>query len=428
MLTRYRFTVSFLVAVVIATAGLALRNPQLTLLSIPPMFYCCAMIISAVALSSASITAHRRVDKTRIPEQESIEVSVSMASEGRSFPMVLAHDMVPNGTIVVSGNASYQGPLTPGREKEHIHYVLQGVRGVYQFSPIEALLCSRFGLAILEASIDAPIEVRVLPSREPLGSIQIRPRRTRAFAGPVRSNVPGAGVDFYGCRTFNQGDDIRRINWRAYARTDDLIICDFEQERITNVNLILDARVRAHAFVGTAHTFEFATQATASLAASFCNQGNAVGLLIYGDVLNWVFPGVGRSQTDRILDALSQARLANKIAFEELRHIPARLFPPYSQLVLVSCHLDEADIETLALLKNRGYSILFVSINTLQLEKAGLPQDADTDLALRIANLRRRLYLGSLARYGVRVVDWDPSAPLGEALERSRRMRGGRDV
>jgi uncharacterized protein (DUF58 family) len=194
------------------------------------------------------------------------------------------------------------------------------------------------------------------------------------------------------------------------------VICDFEQERIADVSLILDARARAHAITGPHHTFEYATRAVASLASSFCAQGNNVGLLVYGDVLNWVFPGFGRSQVDRIHDALAQAHLANKIAFEDLRQIPARLFPPFSQLVLVSCRLDETDIETLALLRSRGYSILFVSINTLPLELEGLPPSQETEMALRVATLRRSLYLGSLARQGVQVVDWDPSVPLREAF------------
>ncbi|MBU1049806.1 DUF58 domain-containing protein [Candidatus Bipolaricaulota bacterium] len=426
MLTRYRFVIAFILALIVAILGLTVRNPQLALLSVPPLFYCVTLLISATLLSTPQIRAQRRVDRTRIPEEETIDVSVAMSSEGKPYPIILAHDLAPTGTTSISGDTYYQGRLQSGPPQVRIHYTLKGIRGVYHFSPIQALLCSSFGLAVLETTIDAPIELRFLPSREKLDPIQIRPRRTRAFAGPVRSNLPGAGVDFYGCRTYNPGDDIRRINWRAYARTNELIICDFEQERITDVNLILDARVRAHAFVGSKHTFEFATQATASLAESFCNQGNAVGLLVYGDVLNWVFPGVGRSQTDRILDELSRAQLANKIAFEELRQIPARLFPPYSQLVLVSCHLDEADIETLALLKSKGYSILFVSINTLPLERADLPQTDQTELAARIAYLRRTLYLGSLARYGVQVVDWDPGRSLGEALERSRRMRGRR--
>jgi len=422
MLTRYRFAVALGLTLILAILGLMTRNAQLALLSIPVLFYCATLLISASLMATPHIEAQRHVDRIRIPEEETIEVSVAMASADRSHPMILAHDVIPVGTSVVSGDTYYQGPLETGHLQHRIQYVLEGVRGVYDFPAIQALLCSHFGLAVREVSIAAPIELRFLPSREKLDPIQIRPRRTRSFTGPIRSNLPGSGVDFYGCRTFTQGDDIRRINWRAYARTNELIISDYEQERITDVSLILDARIRAHAFVGTEHTFEFATQATASLATSFCNQGNNVGLLVYGDVLNWILPGVGRSQLDRILDALSQSQLASKIAFEDLRQIPARLFPPYSQLVLISCNLDETDIETLALLKSRGYAILFVSINTLLLERAGLPQSRETELAARIANLRRTLYLGSLARYGVQVVDWDPSNSLGEALERSRRI------
>mgnify|MGYP005838715453 CR=1 FL=1 len=422
MLTQYRFTIGLILSLSFAILGFTFRNTDLAVLSIPPMVYCSALLISATLLSAPQIEAHRHVDRRRIPEEESIEVTVTMAATDKAYPMILANESLPWGTSPISGATHYQGPISPGAPQEVLHYSLGGTRGVYAFSPIQALIWSRFGLAVRETSIEAPIELRFLPSLEKLGAIQIRPRRTRAFAGPIRSNLPGAGVDFYGCRTFTQGDDIRRINWRAYARTNELTICDYERERITDISLILDARVRAHAFIGTTHTFEFATQATASLASSFCAQGNTVGLLVYGDVVNWVLPGVGRSQTDRILDALSQAKLASKIAFEDLRQIPARLFPPFSQLVLVSCNLDEDDIETLAVLKSRGYAILFVSINTIPLERAKLPQCEETELATRIANLRRRLYLGSLARYGVQVVDWDPTHSLGEALERSRRQ------
>jgi uncharacterized protein (DUF58 family) len=426
MLTQYRFMVGLGLAFALAVVGLAFHNAQLALLSIPPLFYSATLLMSAALLPTPSIEVRRIVDRTRISEEETLEVSLAMASLDKSYPMILAQDEIPNGMACVSGDIYYQGPLDTGQPQPLIQYTLEGVRGVYEFSALQALVWSPFGLAVTETAIEAPIEVRFLPHYERLGPVHIRPRKTRAFAGPIRSNLPGSGIDFYGCRTFTQGDDMRRINWRAYARTNELIICDYEQERIADVNLILDARVRAHAFVGTQHTFEFATRATASLAASFCSQGNNVGLLVYGDVVNWVFPGVGRSQVDRILDALSQAQLANKIAFDDLRQIPARLFPPYSQLVLISCNLDEDDIETLALLKSKGYSILFISINTLPLEHAELPHSDETELAARIANLRRTLYLGSLARYGLQVVDWNPRVPLGEGFERSRWRRAGR--
>jgi len=422
MLTAVRFTVSFGLALVLAVFGLALRNLAVAALSLCPLFYSMTLLLSYLALPHHEIEARRGVDRSRAAEGEPIGVQVSLATQKGSYPMVFVHDELPDGLSCASGDVHYQGPLSLSQPRATLQYTLEGRRGLYDLGGIHALVWSRFGLALTELTVQSPVTLRVLPASEQLGVIPIRPRRTRAFAGPIRSNLPGVGIDFYGCRAFAPGDDIRRIDWRAYARTEELVICEYEQERITDVSLILDARSRAHAAIGSHRTFEFAAQATASLASSFCRQGNNVGLLIYGDVLNWVFPGVGRSQIDRIHDALSTARLANKLAFEDLRHIPTRLFLPHSQLVLVSCHLDEADIETLALLRMKGYSILFVSIDTIPLESDQLPPSGDTALAVRIARLRRSLYLQSLERYGVQVIDWNPTVPLAQAIERARRM------
>jgi uncharacterized protein (DUF58 family) len=417
MLTRDRFAVGLVLSVALLLAGLASRNRQLALLSLPPLFYCASLLIAYVTLPKPAFAARRIVDRPRVSETDTMDVALEVASHGRRRPQALVRDAIPTGMTLTGGTNEYHGPIETGSPREIIHYTLQGGRGVYAFPPITMLVWSTWGLALAEAAIAAPVELRVLPRCERLRSVRMRPRRTRAFAGPIRSNLAGAGIEFYGCRAFSPGDDIRRLNWRAFARTDELVISDYEEERITDIHLILDARVRAHAAVGVHHTFEYATQATASLASTFCAQGNNVGLLVYGDVLHWVFPGAGRAQMDRILNMLSQARLASKIAFEDLRQIPARLFPPYSQLVLVSSHLDESDMETLALLRSRGYCVLLVSVNTLPLEREGLPPSHETDLAARIAGLRRTLYLHSLARYGVQVVDWDPSGPLAEAFD-----------
>lgn len=427
MLTWYRFTISLGLALILAVVGLTFRNLPVATLAVPPLFYSTALLLSYLALPNTAFQARRLVDRVRAAEDESIEVSVSLTSASGSPSMVFVHDDLPDGLSCTTGNVHYQGPLPRAATSPVLQYTLEGSRGVYGLEGVHALVWSRFGLAVTDVSVDAPIGLRILPSSEKLGRIPIRPRRTRAFAGPIRSNLPGSGIDFYGCRTFAPGDDIRRINWRAYARTEELIVCDYEQERITDVSIILDARARAHASIGDLHTFELAARAIASLATSLCQQGNNVGLLVYGDALRWVFPGVGRSQIDRIVDALSSAAPADKLAFEDLRQIPTRLFLPRSQLVLVSCRLDKEDIETLALLKARGYSVLFVSIDTIPLEVAALPETENARLAARIAALQRSIYLGSLERYGVQVVDWNPTAPLAQAMERTRRMaQGGR--
>ena len=94
------------------------------------------------------------------------------------------------------------------------------------------------------------------PKIEAVGAISIHPRRTRAFAGPVKANQGGQGLDFFGCRSYVPGDDIRRINWRAYARQDTLIVNEYELERLADVNIVVDARLRAHCQLGTESTFD----------------------------------------------------------------------------------------------------------------------------------------------------------------------------
>jgi len=166
MLTRYRFLVAFGLALVFAVLGLAFRNPQLALLSIPPLFYSVALLISYLLLPVPTIDARRIVDRTRVSEEESIEVALAMASRDKSYPMILAHDEIPSGMMCVSGANYYQGPIDAGQPQQLIRHTLEGVRGVYELSAIQALVWSPFGLAVTEATIEAPIELRLLPHYE----------------------------------------------------------------------------------------------------------------------------------------------------------------------------------------------------------------------------------------------------------------------
>jgi len=176
--------------------------------------------------------------------------------------------------------------------------------------------------------------------------------------------------------------------------------------------VILDARQRVNTRIGDTTVFDHAVRAAASLALHFLEQGNYVGLLIYGNYLDWTLPSTGRAQKERILEALARAQTADKSVFEDLRNIPARLFPPRSQLVVISPLADQDDVEILGILRAREYQILLVSPNVLPSKQAERPADETLSLAVRIAQLRRTLLLDTLRRIGVRVIDWNIPEPL----------------
>ncbi|HSQ31197.1 MAG TPA: DUF58 domain-containing protein [Gemmatimonadaceae bacterium] len=58
--------------------------------------------------------------------------------------------------------------------------------------------------------------------------------------GLHRSPLLGASADFAEHRAYMPGDDIRRIDWRVFARTDRFYVKEYEAETNTNFTVVLD--------------------------------------------------------------------------------------------------------------------------------------------------------------------------------------------
>ena len=249
--------------------------------------------------------------------------------------------------------------------------------------------------------------------------VAIRPLRTRAYAGSVPARQGGAGIAFYGVREYQPGDPLRWVNWRMSARHRHQVFTnEFEQERVADVGLILDARRRSDVRGSDGMLFEHAVAATASLALAFLNDGNRVGLLVYGGLLNWTFPGYGKLQRKRILEALARAETGGSMVFESFDYLPTRFFPAKSQLVLVS-PLCDSDPPMLVHLRARGYQLLVISPDPVSFEARMLGARPDVELAARIALLERALLLRKLRRAGIQVVDWQVDQPLDRVVHAS---------
>jgi uncharacterized protein (DUF58 family) len=249
--------------------------------------------------------------------------------------------------------------------------------------------------------------------------VAIRPRRTRVYAGTIPARVGGAGTEFYGVREYHPGDSPRMINWRAsahHAQEDVLFSNEFQQERVADVGIILDGRVRTNEFAHGHSLFEFSVQAAAALTDALLNQGNRVGLLVYAAFLNWTIPGYGKIQRERILYALAHAKPGGSEVFANFQHLPTRLFPSESQIVLVS-PLHEEDVKPLVQLRAQGYQVLIVSPNPVTFEVSYLPKTRSVSLAGRVIQMERLLLLQHIRRAGIQVLDWDVSEPFDQVVK-----------
>lgn len=399
--------------------GMLLRNGTFLILGVPPILFSFLSVISAMRLSMPVLNIQRTLSRHRMIEGENVEITVDVTSAfgttGRHFISVI--DRLPKNATLIDGENQFLGPFVQGQSTQFSYRILLP-RGKHVFAESVVTAWSRWGLASKIESVSHESMIIAHPRIAPVGAVTIHPRRTRAFAGPVKANQGGQGLDFFGCRSYVPGDDIRRINWRAYARQDTLIVNEYELERLADVNVIVDARLRAHCQLGNETTFDHSIRAAGSLASHFLRVGNIVGLLVYGDLVHWVFPGVGKRQERKILDALSSSYAADKEVFEDLRNVPTRLFPAQSQLVFVSPLKNEDDVEVIALLIDQGYSIILVCPHATTWEKKQIGSSPSAQMASRMATLRRSLFLDSLVRTGTRIVNWDVADPLALALER----------
>ena len=408
----------------LVAAGLFLLNGSIVATAIPLLLFVSLRMLSVPRPVASDLRLERFLDQSRAIEGDEFGVSLTVTNPGPAIALLSIVDAPPVHLTPIDGHVQFLGRL-PARATEPISYTVLAQRGIHSFGKVQVRVWSPWGLSMHASHVSLETEVKVHPQAETVDPITIRPQRTRAFAGPVRANRGGQGLDFFGCRAYTPGDDVRRINWRAYARQDSLIVNEYELERIADVNIILDARAKSHAQLEGETTFDHSVRAAATLACHFLGQGNSVGLLIYGDYVQWIFPGIGRLQQERILDELAEAKLSGKAVFEDLRFIPTRLFPPRSQLVLVSPLVDEDDIEIVALLVDRGYSVLLVCPHSLSpsVERHHPENSPSVGLARQILRLKRDLFLGSLARIGTSVIDWRVDEPFRIACQRVHRSR-----
>jgi uncharacterized protein (DUF58 family) len=298
-------------------------------------------------------------------------------------------------------------------------YTVSGPRGGYAFDMVEAQVNDHLSVRGQEVPVEAMGRLFILPPVMRVRNIAIRPRRTRVYAGTIPARAGGTGTEFFGVREYQAGDSPHSINWRASSRYEDTLYAnEYQQDRVADVGIVLDGRMKTNEFVRGHSLFEYSVQAAASIADALLNQGNRVGLLSYASYLGWTFPGYGKIQRERILHALANAKTGESQVFSDLEHIPTRLFPPESQIVFVS-PLIEDDLKPLIQLRAQGYDVLVVSPNPVKFELSYLPSSNESvELAGRVLHMERLVLLQKLQRANIHVIDWDVKEPFDLMVKR----------
>jgi uncharacterized protein (DUF58 family) len=129
------------------------------------------------------------------------------------------------------------------------------------------------------------------------------------FDGLHRSPFLGYSTEFSAYRAYTQGDNLRFIDWKVWARTDELYVKQFEDDTNLRCQILLDASASMDFGAGDNNKFDYARVLAAALSYLMVRQRDAPGLILFSQEARQAIPAqTTRHQADEIYDLLAQAR------------------------------------------------------------------------------------------------------------------------
>jgi uncharacterized protein (DUF58 family) len=248
------------------------------------------LLAAGAAVASAgraNLAVSRRLDRTEIELGEAVDAAVSLRNaKGLPAPWIFWRDQVEAGLDVEGETCAFE-TVAAGGESLLTYRLHSTRRGLFRVGPAVVEASGPFGLARrFQVEPDARF-LTVFPRTVPLGEgwplghrpVHEVPRRRSLFEDPSR---------FLGVRPYRPGDGLRRIHWRATARSGELQVKVFEPAVLSGVLLAVEMSAAAYPELpnGEAETgdprVEAVVTAAASLAEFVLAGGQAVALLSNG--------------------------------------------------------------------------------------------------------------------------------------------------
>jgi len=164
------------------------------------------------------------------------------------------------------------------------------------------------------------------------------------ISGLHRSPYRGFSVEFAEYRPYMPGDDIRHVDWKVYARTDELFIKSYEEETNLSCHILLDISASmTHGSQGLSK-MEYGSFLASSLAYLITRQRDGVGLALFDNALiNYLPARTKPAHLHTIFMALEEAKPGRETAMGKPLHDLAEALNRKGLVILISDLLDDPE-------------------------------------------------------------------------------------
>lgn len=261
-------------------------------------------LIDAFMLYSRRALTAERSCADRFSNGDENVIKLRLASE-YTFPVWLTIiDEAPK--VFQRRDISYTTQLAAKGENE-IRYTLTPVkRGVYSFGRIRCFVRTRIGLVERRYNLSKERDVTVYPSYLMLNRYELLAMSNHLTEmGIKRLRRVGNNTEFEQIKDYVPGDDYRMMNWKASARTHQLKVNVYRDERSQQIFSVIDkGRVMQQSFHGMT-LLDYSINAALVLSYVAMHRDDKAGLITFTDKMDtFVAPSRRTGQMQRLLDAL----------------------------------------------------------------------------------------------------------------------------
>lgn len=281
-------------------------------------------------------------------------------------PWVQCWVEMPGTFGLVQNLGCYNLSLAPYEKKVISEHLECKLRGHFPWGRILVKTGDLIGVFISSKSFGETRSITVMPYVYDLG------HNLNIFTGtlfgetPVTQNPGRSGIEFIGVRKHDDGDGVSRIHWKASAKSQQLLVKEFQVQKTYEFVLFLDIREDHHCSSGPDGSLEKAVTLAASVAATATRAGYGAGLFVLGAERTALPINSGKGHFNLVLETLVNVKPGQNVCMGEVIKNDISFGTKKYHAVVVTGLLDQGLAEALLYRANhnQGATVLLFALET----------------------------------------------------------------
>jgi uncharacterized protein (DUF58 family) len=323
------------------------------------------VIVSMICARLARVPLEIRCDlplRTTAGARVEIPIELHNPTKHTAMDVAIHHWQLPRRIKVSYPQGERVARLAPGEACVVPHTLEFVARGAYKLNGWRQETYYPWG--IWKDLLNHPGEhgMLVYPKFHPLTTLDI-PVGSRYQPGGISlsSNI-GESVEFIGTREFRQGDTLRAIHWKTWARLGKPAVKEFQEEYFCRIALLMDTFIPQEKMREARAAFEAAISTAAAIADRLSHEEYVIDIFAAGPEIYHLQAGRSLAYLENVLDILACLDPCHEAPFEKISPILVDNLESITTTICVMLDWDERREKMCRVIRDHGSEVKVVVV------------------------------------------------------------------